>query len=250
MRSVLRNSLLVVVFGAAASAQTLTEAAAAAAGGTVGGVAGKKVSEGVTSIFNKIDKQAAGAAGDANAAKAKAVPVTPKTAASKSALIEAGPGKPDVDAFEPPSAPKSGSAKSKPKPKTVAAATPARAGDPAIVPPAAWDDVPPPPPLPGQQRPAVAVKPAPRPAVARSVVVAPAPPPPPPPPPPVTLEDLQTVEAGMSRAQVLKIGQPSARITMFENGGLLEIFSYYTHDQQLGEVRLSDGTVSSVQWHP
>jgi len=54
----------------------------------------------------------------------------------------------------------------------------------------------------------------------------------------------------MTRAQVLKLGQPSARISMFENGGLLEIFSYYIHDQALGEVRLSDGTVSSVQWRP
>ena len=47
----------------------------------------------------------------------------------------------------------------------------------------------------------------------------------------------------MTRADLLELGPPTARITMFDNGGLLEIFSYST----LGTVRLTDGNVSKVQ---
>src|SRR5271170_2918159 len=45
-----------------AHGQSLVEGAAAAAGGSVGGIAGKKVSDGLTNIFEKIDKQTAKAA--------------------------------------------------------------------------------------------------------------------------------------------------------------------------------------------
>jgi hypothetical protein len=249
MRPVLKNLLLAVVFGAAASAQNLTEAAAAAAGGTVGGAAGKKVSEGITAIFDKVDKQTAAAAADAKAAKAKNAP--------KSPLIEAGPGKPDNaqanrNAFVPPSAPTAAAAKPKADAKAVAT-TSARpkVGDPIVVPPSAWDDVPPPPPL-ARHTTGVA-RPVSKPVAARSAPVVPAAPPPPPPPPSVTLEDLQQVTTGMTRAEVLRIGEPSARITMFEDGGLLEIFSYYGRDpvygeKSLGTIRLNDGTVSNFHW--
>src|SRR5580658_7857229 len=46
--------------------QSMIETAAAAAGGSVGGVAGKKVSDGLTSIFEKVDKSAAKAAKSGN----------------------------------------------------------------------------------------------------------------------------------------------------------------------------------------
>ncbi|HXP83331.1 MAG TPA: hypothetical protein VN841_01345 [Bryobacteraceae bacterium] len=255
MRAVWKNLLLAVVFGAVAGAQTLTEAAAAAAGGTVGGAAGKKVSEGITNIFEKVDKQAAAAAvGDPKAGKAK-------SATTKAPLIEAGPGRPDnppatktqadKNGFVPPAAPNAAATKPKATAKAVAASAPPKVGDPVVVPPSAWDDVPPPPPLPRHT--AVVTKPAPKPVAAPPAPVVFVAPPPPPPPPPVTLEDLQRVQTGMTRAEVLKIGEPAARITMFEDGGLLEIFTYYSHDpvngdRSLGTVRLNDGAVSDFHW--
>jgi hypothetical protein len=45
-----------------AGAQTMTEVGASAAGGAIGSAAGKKVSEGITSIFGKVDKSTAKAA--------------------------------------------------------------------------------------------------------------------------------------------------------------------------------------------
>lgn len=251
MRPELRNLLLVVAFGAVASAQTMTEFSAAAAGGTVGGAAGKKVSEGVTSIFEKVNKQTATAASGSDAVKAKkapAVQAVPKTEAGP-ALIEAGPGKPDS-----PSGKKAASAAA---PKSVSAKTKAKAtaqtkpGDPATVPASAWDDVPPPPPLQKSHVAMVAAKPVARSTVIQHEKVAPEPPPPSS-PPPMTLQDLQKITAGMSRTEVLKLGEPADRITMFEDGGLLEIFSYQTHDpvhgdRLMGLVRMVDGTVSDVQ---
>jgi hypothetical protein len=68
-----------------------------------------------------------------------------------------------------------------------------------------------------------------------------------PPPPSMSLDELKTVTAGMNRADVLKFGEPSSRITMFEDGHLSEVYSYYQHGQKFGSVRLTDGAVSSVQ---
>lgn len=45
-----------------AGAQTMTEVGASAAGGAIGSAAGKKVSEGITAIFGKVDKSTAKAA--------------------------------------------------------------------------------------------------------------------------------------------------------------------------------------------
>src|SRR5260370_22932849 len=64
MRSevLMRELLLVILLGGSVWAQSLVEHAAAAGGGSVGGVAGKKVSDGITKIFNKVDKSTAKAA--------------------------------------------------------------------------------------------------------------------------------------------------------------------------------------------
>lgn len=62
----MRNTTLVILLGGLLSGcvcgQSLVEGAAAAAVGSAGGVAGKKVSDGMTKIFNKVDQQAAKAA--------------------------------------------------------------------------------------------------------------------------------------------------------------------------------------------
>ena len=63
----------------------------------------------------------------------------------------------------------------------------------------------------------------------------------------VTPEDLKTLASGTARAEVLKLGAPSSRITMFDDGHLVEIYRYQAHDTTFGVVRLSDGSVSSVQ---
>jgi hypothetical protein len=68
-----------------------------------------------------------------------------------------------------------------------------------------------------------------------------------PPPRQATAEDLKTVASGTSKAEVLKLGAPSSRVTMFEEGHLVEIFRYQARDFAFGIVRLSDGSVTSVQ---
>jgi hypothetical protein len=70
-----------------------------------------------------------------------------------------------------------------------------------------------------------------------------------PPPPQATTEDLKTLASGTSKAEVLKLGAPSSRITMIDDGHLVEIFRYQTRQTTIGVVRLSDGSVSSVQVH-
>ena len=77
--------------------------------------------------------------------------------------------------------------------------------------------------------------------------ILPPPPPPPPPPPQVTSADLKRIASGMRREEVLKLGVPALRITMDQDGHLLEIFSYTDKDAPLGRVRLTDGAVSTVE---
>lgn len=68
-------------------------------------------------------------------------------------------------------------------------------------------------------------------------------------PPEVTAGDLEKVTAGMSREQLLKLGQPAGRITTDDDGHLSEIYQYSANGMSLGTIRLTDGTVSSVQIH-
>ena len=58
----------------------------------------------------------------------------------------------------------------------------------------------------------------------------------------MTADDLKKVAAGMPREELLKFGAPASRITMFDDGHLLEVFSYATKDASLGRVRLTDGS--------
>jgi len=46
---------------------------------------------------------------------------------------------------------------------------------------------------------------------------------------------------------VLKLGVPAARIMMYDDGHMIEIYRYMSKDRDLGVVRFSDGTVSSVR---
>jgi hypothetical protein len=101
------------------------------------------------------------------------------------------------------------------------------------------DSVPPPPGSGGSHRKRVPV------AVAKAEPVTPLLPPPP--EFAVTREDLKKVYRGMNREDVLRLGPVSARITMFEEGHLVEMYRYQAQDTTVGRVVLTDGAVSSVE---
>jgi hypothetical protein len=196
MRGITGILLFGLLFELGASGQSMLEAGAAVAGGTVGGVAGKKVSDGLTRILGKVDAQTA------KAAKAtKDSPAKPTDASAP--LLEVGPGMPKSDGSN------------VPPPPPVRRAS-ARRAAPA-------------------QLPVPVIAPPPVPYVA------------PPPPPQVSREEFEQITAGTPRAEVLKLGSPASRITMFEDGHLLEIYRYETNESTIGSLRLIDGAVSTVK---
>jgi hypothetical protein len=73
-------------------------------------------------------------------------------------------------------------------------------------------------------------------------------PPPPAPSRETTVADLQALTRGTIREDVLKLGVPASKITMFDDGHLLEIYSYAIRNTTFGVVRLSDGAVSRVEF--
>ena len=211
-------------------AQTMTEFGAAAAGSTAGGAAGKKVSDGISNIFGKVDQQTSAAAG-----KAKSAP----TAATE---LEVGPGAPKSKSMGPATAsaePANGSTTAKAV-RPPARKSPGKASDKD----ADNSLVPPPPPSPADRKP---VEPVRQRAAVAPPPVAPVAAPPPAPPPEVTLDDLKQVAVGEQRDELLKLGPPTVRISMWEDGHLLEIFSYRSKELMLGRVRLHDGAVDSVE---
>ncbi|MBZ5674267.1 MAG: hypothetical protein LAP61_08485 [Acidobacteriia bacterium] len=216
MRLVLRFSMLLVIAGLAWS-QALTDAAAAVAGGSVGAGAGKKVGEGISNVLNKVDATTAKAAKTEKSASAEKPGDKTGTTAKPSQKASAGDGA---------SGGSGGGAVLKVGPGGVVK-------DHSLVPPPPAKKVvavvPPPPPLT-----------PPAPAVQIPVLVLP-------PPPQATPEDLRTLAGGTPRADVLKLGPPSSRITMFDDGHLVEIYRYQSRDTTFGVVRLSDGSVSNVQ---
>jgi hypothetical protein len=88
MRYCMRRILFMMplLVAALATAQTMTEVGASAAGSAIGSAAGKKVSDGITAIFGKVDKTTS-----------KAAAKTPAEDNSKAApLLDVGPGAPRV----------------------------------------------------------------------------------------------------------------------------------------------------------
>jgi len=227
--------------------QSITEVGAAAATGTVGGAAGTKVTDGVTSIFGKVDQQTKAAANPtppkpAAAKPEKIGPATTKTTAASSDP-DAGPKAANKPAAKPATASKStAKAKAAPRPDDPPEAPPAAKAtrnSPGAVPSSVPD--PPPSTVPNT----VASKPAQPPALKTAAEVQPILPPPP--PRQATAEDLKAITPGTDREDVLKLGPPASRITMLDDGHLLEIYSYATPNARLGVVRLRDGQVSQVE---
>jgi hypothetical protein len=182
-----------------AFAQNLTEFGAVAAGSAVGGASGKSVSEGINTIFGKVDQQTAKAA----------VKETKREKEQQVEVLKVVPG-------------------------TLVA-------DPG--------GVPPPPPPAGRRR-APAFLPVARFVLPEEVArisswadVAPTLPP----PPVMSPEHLRSVSTGMTRADVLSLGAPSSKITTFEDGHLVELYSYHQNGQKFGGLKLTDGVVSNVQ---
>jgi hypothetical protein len=68
-----------------------------------------------------------------------------------------------------------------------------------------------------------------------------------PPPPEMSPEEFQKITTGTPRADVLRLGMPASKITMFDDGHLLEVYSYRQNGQKFGTLRLTDGAVSSVE---
>jgi hypothetical protein len=205
MRRVSMGWVMLVGVAGLSWSQAMTEAAGAIAGGSIGGVAGKKVSEGVSTIFGRVDGVAGKAAKTAKAPEAAADKVKADKPGQAAAVLQVSPGGviKDHSLVPPP-----------PPPVRRAAVVPA---PPPAAPPAEES-----------------------PAIRQPIPVLP-------PAPQVTSDDLKTIASGASRRDVLKLGAPASRITMYDDGHLVEIYRYQTHDTTLGIVRLSDGSVSSVQ---
>jgi len=216
MRLVSRFSMLLMVGGLAWS-QALTDAAGVIAGSSVGVGAGKQVGQGIAAALNS-----------ANGATARTAKTEKVASAEKPAAVSPA-AKPTQRAGD-----GGGSGGSGGSGGTVLKTGPGGVvKDHSLVPPPPVKKVavvPPPPPI-APPAPAVLVTP---------VLVLP-------PPPQATSDDLKALAGGTPREEVLKLGAPSSRITMMDDGHLVEIFRYQTRETIVGTVRLSDGSVSSVQ---
>jgi hypothetical protein len=218
------------VLAISAGAQSMTEFGAAAAGGSVGGAAGKKVSEGITAVFGKVDQQAKAAAKEDPAKTETPAAISSSAISSASAPIVSGPARSAPARVAAPAA--------RPAPsKRTPAATSRKRVQPASVPdPPALSSH-----LADTKTPEPAPPPQPLVEVAAMIL-------PPPAPPEVTADTLRSIVPGATRGDVLKLGTPGLRLTMFgDEGHLLEIYSYMTEGATFGVVRLSDGSVSKVE---
>lgn len=188
----------------------MTEFGAAVAGSTVGGVAGKSVSDGITSIFGKVNQQTVKAAGKETAAKETAAKGI--TANKDAPTLTLAPSVArDVDTGVPPPPPPAGHLMRQASALPVAA----NIGGPVPFAPSTMAD---------------------------ALPLAPIPP-----PPAMTPESLKQVTVGMSRAEVLKLGDPSSRVAMFDDGHMVETFSYRADGQRFGMVRMQDGAVAKIE---
>ena len=187
MRLVVRFSMMLVAIAGLASSQAITDAAAVIAGGSVGAGAGKKVGEGISNVFNNVDATTNKAAKTKTERVARVEKPTEKAAPKPSQRADGGG---TVLQTGPGGVVKDHSLVPPPPPKKLVAV------------------VPPPPPV---------VMPPP--TVVQPVVVLP-------PPPVATADELKTLAGGTPRADVLKLGAPASRITMFDDGHLVEIYRY------------------------
>ncbi len=214
----MRHLLLAQLLGAASctgllNGQALTDFAAAATGSTAGVAAGKQINNAVNPVFGKMAKQMEKAAGTASAQPKQAAAPAASAKGSPAPLLDIGPGVPKKSAATTrASVPSSGGVPLPPPPERSA---------PVVAPPAVQPIV-------------LSAPPAPAPAPA-------------PPAPRVTPDELKNLANGTSREELLKLGQPALRVTMFEDGHLLESYRYADRETAFGHVHLTDGVVSAVE---
>ena len=67
------------------------------------------------------------------------------------------------------------------------------------------------------------------------------------PPPTMTPETFTQLTVEMPRAAVLILGEPASRIAMFEDGHMIETFSYRASGQRFGRLQLQDGAVAKIE---
>lgn len=209
----MRGFFLVLTLAGALSAQSMVEFGAITAGTAVGGVAGKAVSNGISTSLRKTG----GVVQRASKVQPRMQVVTPSVAVPS---LQVSPGVP----------------KAEPAHRRASA----QADRSFVPPPPEPNNVPPPPP-PTRR----AARTAPRPAPIEVVYFEPQPE-----PAPRVDIDLAYILPGMPRPDLLAFGDPSSRITMFEDGHVVEIYSYRNTLLASGSVRLIDGSVASIQTYP
>jgi len=173
--------------------QTMLEYGVTATGGSAMGVAGKGVSDGIDSIFRKLDQQTQNAASTAE--QRSEARTTPKENAAET----------------PESAPAVSTAQTRVTSAAVSAPSYSQmlrqSGSNTV-----WN--------------ATVSQPG---------------------PPPLTREDLEAVESGQARDEVVaRLGAPSARVIIPDGGHLQDVYLYSARQTLLGKVTLVDGAVSSV----
>jgi hypothetical protein len=215
---------LVMGLAGIAGAQTFTEYGAAAAGGVTGGAAGKNVSDGITAIFGKLDQQTASASKAGQPAQTQSKPVETRAAVPVVAVASVTPAN---------SVSKSVSTSSSIARTRAAAAA---------------GEVPDPPSVLKVQR---ARKAEPQNVALATPVpmLAMIPAPDLPPAPVATPDGLKAFAPGATREDILRLGAPTARISMFDDGHLTETYRYMAQDVTFGIVHLKDGVVSSIELH-
>ena len=192
----------------AVQAQSLAEHAAAASGATIGTAAGKPLSNAITSIFGKTDSSTKNAASATVNSKTLAKP-EPESAPVIPGAPQAG-GSASV-----------GSGGSSSGGSSSGGLAPSRHGGfarrssvaqyPAIVPPPPVEAVPEP-----RREP--------------------------------TAEELASIHVGASEQELLTaLGQPESKVTIPDDGHLVEICLYWSQGRQLGTVRLDNGQVVNVE---
>jgi len=192
----LRNLALILLISTTAFSQNLTEFGAVTAGSTVGGASGKAVSNGLNTIFGKVDQQTA---------KAAIVPPVKKEV----------PEPPPFKVSQGVPADETGGVPLPLAPHKRAVASPVA----QYVPPQEVTRI-------------------------RSLSdVAPTLPP----PPEMSPEQFSKISTGATRNDVLHLGPPASKITMDDDGHMVEIYSYRQNGQKFGTLRLTDGVVSSIQ---
>lgn len=195
------------VAAAIVSAQTLVESATAAAGGTAAAAAGKKVSDGIDSVFGALGGIAKEAAGKDDKSKPRRTidpaPLIPE--------VRLGTGTTTSPATALPLKKPVGAASGNVATKRVSAVA---AAPDAVVP-------------------AVEAQPAVQPVITA--------------PPITAGDVAGIAVGSSRQDIAGKLGKPSSRITMDDGGKLVEVYTYRSQGASIGSLRLVDGQVAEVR---